>query len=382
MNEEIRYIPAERDITRVALMRGDEELSRTLVVPMTMRLGHATLRMDGIGGVATPEQHRHKGYSRRVLEAAVAYMTAGDAVLTTLYGIPHFYPKYGFATLGPEYGIQPRSLDERRDLPAGLSTRDGQPGDLAAIKRLYRAETDRAYGPLVREEGWWTWDVIEEGLQPGANEIKVVERAGAVVGYAFRATKCWWLDQWNRKDPEGLKIGEAFAADPSAADAVLAASRQWATDLGQTKVELAVPKTSRVGFAATLQNTIVAESFSDDAEFMGRSTGLLALLRALVPELEARWRPSSGSAPEFAVTIVTEGERVTICGSENGIVIDSDRPGDIEMALNPGTVARLVFGGFDPEAVLERLNVPRAGVPILAMLFPKHVPYIYPVDRF
>lgn len=382
MNDEIRYIPAERGITRVALMRGDEELSRTLVVPMTMRLGHAILRMDGIGGVATPEQHRYKGYSRRVLDAAVAFMTAGDAVLTTLYGIPHFYPKYGFATLGPEFLVQPRSLEERRDLPAGMSVREGRPGDLSAMQRLYREETDRAYGALVREDGWWTWDVIEEGLQPDANEVKVVERAGAVVGYAFRATNCWWLNSWKRHDPSGLKIGEAFAADPGAADAVLAACRQWATELGESKVEIAVPETCRVGTAASFQSTIVSQVYSDEAEFMGRSTGLLALLRALVPELDARWRPVSGTRQGFAVTIVTEGERATICGNENGITVDSDYPGDVEVMLDPGTVARLVFGGFEPEAVLERANAPAAGVPVLATLFPKHMPYIYPVDRF
>ncbi|MDQ3613236.1 MAG: GNAT family N-acetyltransferase, partial [Chloroflexota bacterium] len=68
MTDEMRHISGDRGITTVVLMRGEERLSSTEVIPMTMQVGHARLRMDGIGGVATAEEHRYKGYSRRVLE--------------------------------------------------------------------------------------------------------------------------------------------------------------------------------------------------------------------------------------------------------------------------------------------------------------------------
>lgn len=382
MTEEIRYIPADRGITKVALMRGDEELSRTLVVPMTMTFGRAEIRMDGIGGVATPEAHRFRGYSRRVLEAAVAFMTAGDAVLSTLYGIPHFYPKYGFATLGPEFVITPIKLDERHTLPDGYAARDGTPSDLPVLQRLYREETARAYGPLVRDDSWWSWEVLEISLGHDQKEVRVVERAGSVVGYAWRTTKCWWMEQWQKRDPSGLKIGEAFSADHEAAEAVLAACRRWATDLGEPTLQMAIPKTCRVAAAAHLQNVTVSERYYDEGQFMGRATGLLALMRALAPELEARWRPVSTAMPAFALTLVTEGEHATITGNEDGIDISSNRPGDVEVRIDAGSVARLVLGGFDPGDVLDRLDVPPSSIPALTTIFPRHVPYIYPIDRF
>ena len=382
MTDEIRYLPLKRGKTKVALLRGDEELSWAQVVPMTMQCGQARLRMDGIGGVETPEKHRYKGYSRRVLEAAVEFMTAGDAVLSTLYGIPHFYPKYGFATLGPEYVLEPIRLDERNALPAGASVRSGAPGDLPALQRLYRQETTRAYGPLVRDDDWWTWGEMEKALQPDAGEIVVVERDGLVVGYAYRASSCWWMGHLKKHDPEGLRIGEAFAADHDSAGAVLAACRQWATSSGGTRLRLAIPGASRVGQAARFQNVHITEQYHDDAEFMGRSTGLLALLRALVPELEARWRPVSCSTPAYAITMVTDGERATLRADEDGIEVSSDRPGDVEVKLGPGAIARLVMGGFEPEVTLERIDVPASARAVLATLFPKHIPYIYPLDRF
>lgn len=382
MTERIRQIPDERGITTVALMRGEEELSRASVIPMVMQIGRARLRMDGIGGVATPERHRRQGYSRRVLETAVALMSAGDAVLSTLYGIPHFYPKYGYATLGPEYVITPAQLDERTALPEHMSVRAGTLGDLPALQQLYRDETERAYGPIVRDDSWWTWGELERAMAPGASEIRVVERGSRVVGYAARTSACWWLKQWARREPEGLKIGEAFAADAQAAEAVLAVVRTWANELGQSRVELAIPPTCRVGTAAMFQNARITERYNDEGEFMGRSTGLLSLLRALVPELEARWRPVSCSSPEFAIAIVTDGERATISGSERGIEVNAGQPGDIEVRIDPGAMARLAVGGFAPDIVLERAKVPPSARPMLSALFPRHVPYIYPLDRF
>lgn len=380
--EEIRHIPLERGITKVALMRGDEELSSTLVIPMTMRVGVACLRMDGIGSVATPEQHRNRGYSRQVLEAAVSFMTASDAVLSTLYGIPNFYPKYGFATLGPEPIITLRSLEERLSLPVGLDIRPGEPDDLPALQRLYRDETTTAIGALVRDDDWWTWEVLEKALQPGEDEVRVVMRDQCIVGYAWRAAKCWWMEFWTRREPDGLKLGEAFAADAEAADALIAACRRWAAESGEHSVAMAFPETIQVGAAARLQNVDVLERYGDEAEFMGRSTGLLELLRELQPELLARWRCVSGSLPSFALTIVTGSERATIIGNERGIQIEPGRVGNIEVTIDPGNVARLALGGFDPDRVLERVHAPQSAVPILATLFPQRSPYIYPVDRF
>jgi hypothetical protein len=380
MADVIRTIPEGRGTIRVALMRDDEELSRAFVFPMTIHVGRAVLRMDGIGGVATPEQHRHRGYSRRVLEAAVDVMTAGDAVLSTLYGIPHLYPKYGYATLGPEYTIAPASLVERAELPVEYRCRDGAPGDLAALQRLYRDETDQAVGPIARDDDSSVWSELRKVLEPGSGEVRVVERDGQVAGYAWRASFCWWMQQIAEDRPPALRIGEAFAADLEAADAMLAMCRRWASELDLHALTLAIPPDGRVGSAAQLQDTRVTALYGDEAEFMGRSVGLRGLMRSLLPELNARWRVA-GLAP-FATTIVAGGERVTVSGDESGIVVDAGLPGDVELELDPGTVARLVLGGFEPRLALARHDVPAAMMRVLEAVFPKRIPYIYPADRF
>ena len=380
MADVIRTFSEDHSRIRVALMRGEEELSRTYIIPMTIRIGLAEVRMDGIGGVATPEEHRNRGYSRRVLESAVNQMTAGDAPLSTLYGIPHFYSKYGFATLGPEYTIAPVSLDERNELPVGYTDRDGEPGDLSALRRLYRDETACAVGPVVRDGSWWVWQKLEQDLAHGAGEVRVLERDGRVVGYAWRASFSWWMQHLAEDRPPALRIGEAFAVDVDAAEAVLAMGRRWARALDLPVLTLAIPPDNTVGRVAQLQNCRVTALYSDDAEFMGRVTGLRALMRAMLPELELRWQ-TAGMAP-FTATIATGGERVTLSGDENGLALDAGLPGEFEVALDPGTLARLALGGFDPELVLARQNLPAAMIRLLGALFPKRTPYIYPADRF
>ena len=115
------------DGTREVRLEADgTDLSRTFIFPYLMRIGKSVVRMDGIGGVATGEDYRYRGYSRRVMEAAVEVMRAGDAALATLYGIQDFYHKYGFATCGPEYTVI-LPLDDRKaavsTLPEGWTFR-------------------------------------------------------------------------------------------------------------------------------------------------------------------------------------------------------------------------------------------------------------------
>jgi hypothetical protein len=82
------------------------------------------------------------------------------------------------------------------------------------------------------------------------------------------------------------------------------------------------------------------------------------------------------------MTLVSGDERATLTGDEGGIAIDGAPSGAVEVRLDPGTLARLVMGGFAPELTLSRASGPAAMMQVLAALFPKRVPYIYPADRF
>lgn len=89
--------------TRVELWNDGRSVSRCWIVSLRIRIGEAVVRMDGIGGVGTEPESRNQGYARRVLQAAIRRMSAGDAALTMLYGISNFYERFGYVQAGPEH---------------------------------------------------------------------------------------------------------------------------------------------------------------------------------------------------------------------------------------------------------------------------------------
>jgi hypothetical protein len=83
--------------------------------------------------------------------------------------------------------------------------------------------------------------------------------------------------------------------------------------------------------------------------------------------------------------VVDTGEdRVALTLGETSLDVgeDAGTAGATVVALSPGSVARLVFGGFGPDDVLARGGVAGAAADVLSWLFPREFPYIYPADRF
>ena len=60
-------------VWKISLSAGDEQdISRLWLHEYRMRFGTAQLKMGGIAGVGTIEEHRNKGYSRHVMEDSTA----------------------------------------------------------------------------------------------------------------------------------------------------------------------------------------------------------------------------------------------------------------------------------------------------------------------
>ena len=70
-----------------------------------MRYGISVLRMGGIGGVATDEAYRNRGFAQRIMDESTAWMQDQDFDVAMLFGIRDFYHKFGYATVLPETWI-------------------------------------------------------------------------------------------------------------------------------------------------------------------------------------------------------------------------------------------------------------------------------------
>ncbi|MGC4107715.1 MAG: GNAT family N-acetyltransferase [Thermomicrobiales bacterium] len=380
-------IPDQPGASVLSLVVDGEQVSRTGIVPYTLRIGSATVRMDGIGGVATPEAHRNKGYSRRALAEAVEQMTAGDAVLTSLYGIPDYYPRWGYATAAHEGIIRLDRLDRDAVIPEGLAVRAATREDLLRIRTIYADATRTLVGPAVRADDGLVWSELAKAIAEWRDECRViVDETDEVLAYAWMASFIWWMKKVVRNDPEALHIGEAFAETPRAADALLAAIRQWTSELGKPHAEIHQPPVGAFGMAARLQDTAIVTITFRDMQFMARSTGTAALLAAVAGELRARWLDArlgwSGT-----LRIVADGEAVEIVLSPDGLDVVSGTalPAEsdaIAVEVTPGDLARLVLGTFPPRDLLDRIGVSGDAAAVLAVVFPERQPYLWPADRF
>src|SRR5436305_890107 len=94
--QEIRALPEDGSVVLHLFVEG-KSVSRLAVVDLEMRVGGANVKMGGIADVGTDREHRNKGYSRRVLEYATEWMTEQGYDCATLFGIPNYYDKFGYA---------------------------------------------------------------------------------------------------------------------------------------------------------------------------------------------------------------------------------------------------------------------------------------------
>ena len=111
------------------------------VFPLTWQVGEATLRVAGIGGVATHPRHRGKELMRAVVSHCVAAARAAGYQLSWLDGLRRRYRHFGYERCGTEisFRLTARDFAGAGIDAAGLRFRRLQEGDalLAEVQRLH-----------------------------------------------------------------------------------------------------------------------------------------------------------------------------------------------------------------------------------------------------
>ena len=160
----------------------EEDVSRLLLIEYQMRFGSAKLKMGGIAGVGTNEEHRNKGYSRRVMEDSTAFMTENGFDVAMLFGIPNFYPKFGYATVIPETWIYLETEEAQAAIPT-YQIRKFKKSDVPKILSLYAANNAERTGTPLRDETRWTKFKMGSGFRVDADPYVVLDTDDEVIGY-------------------------------------------------------------------------------------------------------------------------------------------------------------------------------------------------------
>ncbi len=397
---ELRYHQDDDGTTRIEVALDGRPVSDLRITPLTVAIGIARVRVDGIGGVETAEDCRGRGFARRTLEAAVVRMRdgsagpAGPAALSLLFGLPNFYEKFGYATAGPELSLSLTGLKPARPLPAGWTDRPCAPGDLPALHAHYERSIARSVGAVVRRPECRAWSTLAvTAADPHREECRVVvDPSGAVAAYAWRAREFWPVDT-EEETPDALTIGEAIAAGPAAADALLATCRAWAVAEAArrpaiVRAKLYVPLDGPVYAAAMRQDATLELIWRPSGHFMARTLDAGRLLEALEPELNRRAAKAAITA-SGALRIVTEVGAATLDMSPRGVAVRRGNRAAGPHGTAPETVelpqqdlARLAFGTFPTGELLDRLAQPPTALARqwLEVVFPQRAPYTHLAD--
>ena len=120
--------------TRIEVMVDGAVASSVVVVDRTIRIGHVHLKMGGIGDVSTRRAYRQHGYARKMLEDAVVFMREAGYHFSALFGIPDFYPKFGYVP-GPGHRFHRNAMPSS---PARNPIRPFTPQDAARMRYTSR----------------------------------------------------------------------------------------------------------------------------------------------------------------------------------------------------------------------------------------------------
>lgn len=371
---------------------GSKPVSRCGILALSMRIGAATVRMDGIGGVDTEEAYRHRGLARQVLDAAIDHMTAGDAALTMLYGIVDFYPKFGYVTAGPDHRLTLPTTGSAIDPPLGWTVRAFDLNDLPMMMKIFDATLSESSGAVVRDPDHYPWT----RLRGVAEEVRghecrvVVGPNGAVRAYAWRGRGCGFVEGYESDDPDQLIIGEAVAADLAAAEVLLDACHAWAGEEAAqekraiTAVALILPPDGLVAAAAQSRTSVASQKTIATGGSMVRVLDVARLLHSLKPELDRR--VVSSQVPwTGTLQIVTDiGSAVLVITDDAVGVGEGSEPARATLKLPQTALARLALGVLDPAALLAGLDDPPVDdvATTITMLFPRRNPHLSLIDRY
>jgi GNAT superfamily N-acetyltransferase len=165
--------------TKWALKSGGQFAAHVGVFPFKALVEGRSLKVAGIGAVATHPDHRGKGLMKRLMEHALKRIEGEGYDLAILWGERDLYAPYGF-----ERALYQRHFTFRekilRFFAAPHAVRPARPGDGPRIRALFQSHPYR----VERSPDHFA-SVARKFATPGHPSVWVLESKGQVTAYAM-----------------------------------------------------------------------------------------------------------------------------------------------------------------------------------------------------
>ena len=345
------------------------DVSWATVVDFVQQIGISTVRMGGIAGVGTRDDQRFKGYSRCVMENCLRWMRKAGYHTSMLYGIPSYYPKFGYAKAFPQVRFS-------------LAVRDAEASDggtcftivpfdvdrhLEAILDMYAANHAGRTGVTRRCRE--TWRPFRKGLAWNSRAIVDVfeDGGGRAAGYLVFDDKHLTAN-----------VIEAGFADPSVFPAMLRRAADFAWEQRLENLQLHLPEDDLFANYCRAFGCTTQMSCSRDGGGMVRLINVGAALNAIADELSTRARGSG------CVNLETNTDSASLEWTDGHLVVGQSKHQAPTVRMPQWAAAQLVYGYRHVSALSAdgAIEGPADVLADLAGLFPVRAHYQLAVDHF
>ena len=360
------YPGFRREHTRIALWKG--ELAGALrITTDTVRLGEARLKMGGLGWVTTEPRHRHKGVCSALMRHTLRYMKEHGYHVSMLFGIPNFYHRFGYTTVLPEHTVSVDAIEAHSSGEPKMRVRTIKPGDIPAMQRIHSENDAEVPCSLLRSRAHFSnkWDLFRKA------RVLTTEQ-GKVEGYVVART--------TRDD---IRVEEMGGSSPAVFQDILAVCASIAHDEFRGRIRFSVPPGHPFShyllrYASTRETQVVREEGG-----MMAFIDLGETLENLIPEWESMLAHSIWRDRRVEMTLVVDGQPFRL-RANHGVVDVAEFTGRNKFSLTSAELMQLVTGYRYLNDILEeeRRILTSEARELLAVLFPKRDPFVWPLDRF
>ncbi len=372
---QIRTIDEGRRHKRELWIDEETQVAHLWVIDYPMRIGHAEVRMAGIGGVYTEREHRRQGYMRHLYEDTVTYMTDEGYDVSMLFGIPDFYTKFGYAPCLPKYRFTIKTRDAEVAM-ADARTYTSHPiesDDMPAVLALYNDENASRTGTIVRDPA--DFETFERGSSWGtpAETVLWEGATGELLGYAV----------WDR-DKTAVKVAELGAQSGELYGTLLYGFAQQAVAKRCETITFYAPPDHAFAEYAQRFGTSWSIEYPRHSDGMMRILNQQPLFEKLIPLFESRLANPQVAGMLGSLTIETDlgSTMLTFSGGKVRIVSGEAEP--VHLSLSQDKLMQMIMGYRSVSDVLTETDVSMSdhALPLLNVLFPKGMPFVWPPDYF
>jgi predicted acetyltransferase len=352
---------------KLVLVVGGEEVSWLTVVDFRQQIGSGVVRMGGIAGVGTHADHRFQGHARRVMESSLRWMRREGFDTAMLYGIPCFYPKFGYAQAFPGIEFSLAVRDAESVAPAGCRFAAFRAEHLPAVLRMYRRNNVARTGPTLRDPKHWR--PFRKGVSYGSKGLCKValDAGGRPAGYFV----------YDSAHLSATIIEVGFATTAVFADILRAAAR-LALRQRLERIKLILPEDD--AFVAFCQPLGLRKetTYRPDGGAQVRMIRIASAMAKLAGELGSRM---SGTG---RLTIRTNLDDVALTWSKSGLSVGPPLRSGLQAHLPQWALAQMLYGYRGAEALAAGgvVKAPRRAVGALEEMFPVRPHFHYLVDHF